>query len=367
MYFLRSNRDDVRALAAKNVQDLTGTHDGRVALLGATSVGDKDDGVCKLLCKLLGDVKGVAKVATGALVNLSSEPSTLPKMVSSKILWSCLLEALLSETCENRDESFMLLANITTSSDGASRLLKGRTNNAEVGFIDLLRLLEAFLKNPDDDSYQHMASVLTNATSVEEGRNLLLERAEALVLLRIMKQLRSKNVVRRRGCAAAIRNCLFCVDYHAQVLGMPGFVEGLLRPLLGEEEIDVEGVDDKESKDYSAELSALLRSHNREREPDAAVRRLVVESLMLLAGSKKGRDALKARKAYEVVKVYHLTEDNEDTSNEVFKLVDLLLGDDVSDEHGDAWDEELMKHLGKEKKKKAEKEAESEEVLFQVD
>jgi Domain of unknown function (DUF383) len=66
----------------------------------------------------------------------------------------------------------------------------------------------------DPDDYEYVATILTNVTHVKRGRQLLLERGHSY-LPALVSQLRSGNVLRRRGCAAAIRNLCFGAEVRA--------------------------------------------------------------------------------------------------------------------------------------------------------
>ena len=75
------------------------------------------------------------------------------------------------------------------------------------------------------------------------------------------------------------------------------------------------------------------------------MRRSIVDSLLILATTRKGRDRLREKNAYPVIKAYHVTEDNEETDEQVFKLVDLLLRDEDEHERDGVWDLRLRKEI----------------------
>lgn len=56
------------------------------------------------------------------------------------------------------------------------------------------------------DRYQHIGLILMNVTRLKKGRELLLQPGRGLLQV-LAAQLRSPSVVRRRGCAGALRNC----------------------------------------------------------------------------------------------------------------------------------------------------------------
>jgi hypothetical protein len=50
---------------------------------------------------------------------------------------------------------------------------------------------------------------------------------------------------------------------------------------------------------------------DKKREPDAALRLLLIEALLLLCTTRGGRDTLRAAGTYEIVRAVHLEEQNE--------------------------------------------------------
>ena len=68
------------------------------------------------------------------------------------------------------------------------------------------------MEGPSDESLDYIAPIVTNVTRQKAGRMLLLDPSRGF-LRALTSQLRSTSVMRRRGCAAALRN----VCYGAQV------------------------------------------------------------------------------------------------------------------------------------------------------
>lgn len=55
-----------------------------------------------------------------------------------------------------------------------------------------------------EDAWENMASVMCNLSQIEEGRTMILRQSKNY-MLRVIDQVRSKNVVRRRGAVGCIR------------------------------------------------------------------------------------------------------------------------------------------------------------------
>jgi hypothetical protein len=71
------------------------------------------------------------------------------------------------------------------------------------------------------------------------------------------------------------------------------------------------------------------------REPDAALRTLLVDALLLLATTRAGRDALRAAGAYEVVRGAHREEREVRVAEQIARLVVLLKGEEAEVEEVD--------------------------------
>lgn len=80
-------------------------------------------------------------------------------------------------------------------------------------------LLSKFVEGPADESLDYVAPILTNVTRQRAGRTLLLDPSRGF-LRALASQLRSGGVMRRRGCAAALRNVCFGAQVTIQGIAM---------------------------------------------------------------------------------------------------------------------------------------------------
>lgn len=121
-----------------------------------------------------------------------------------------------------------------------------------------------------------------------------------------------------------IRNCCFEVSEHFDLLAHTQIVERILILLVGPEGIE----DDDEMTPVPPLLQEHLTKPDLQIEGKAETRRSVVDTLLMLANTRQGRILLRKRKCYPVIKAYHAEEENDETSEVVFRLVDLLLGEE---------------------------------------
>lgn len=66
------------------------------------------------------------------------------------------------------------------------------------------------------------------------------------------------------------------------------------------------------------------------REPDAFLRAQLLESLTLLTTTRYGRDFMREKKAYPIIREMHSAETDESCDDITRRLVDMLMGDESS-------------------------------------
>ncbi|RHY01187.1 hypothetical protein DYB36_002096 [Aphanomyces astaci] len=348
--FLSNPRADVRQSAIQLTVGLTGTDSGIQQLIKADAV--------KALCRLIGDMNAIARDAIHALVNITAtHPGACENALKHDIV-NRLMNQLDSDF-QHKDLSVMLLANVTTTPEGAKALV---TNDAKysVREVILQNLTVRFLESepePDgidpttnepkwDDDYQYVANVLANITQLEEGRAFLLRlrtkqgqpgQVQSLVHV-LLPQVHSANVIRRRGIIQALRNLCFDSDNHFFLYDTLDIVVHLQRRLAGPEPLE-----DADKVGMSSSVLAVL-GPKKKRENDAQVRKDIVECLLLLCSSRNGRNILRQKKVYPIIRNAHLVEADEDVSEQIYKLVDFLIRDEEGEEPD--WNDIRAKSLG---------------------
>ncbi|OQS02918.1 hypothetical protein THRCLA_04761 [Thraustotheca clavata] len=326
---------------------LTGTDAGIQQLVKADAV--------KPLCRLVSDVNTIARDAIHALVNITA---TYPGACEAALKYDIVNRLMnqLDTDFVHKDLSMMLLANVTTTLEGAKALVD-RDAKYKVREVILQKLTMLFLESepePEgvdpstgepkwDDDYQYIANVLANITQLEEGRDFLLQirksmtPPQALVQV-LMPQIHSPNVVRRRGIVQAVRNLCFDSDNHFFLYDMIDVIGHMQKRLAGPEPLEID-----EKNGMNAMVLECL-GPKKKRESDVQVRQAAVECLLLLCASRNGRNILRQRKVYPIVRNAHLVESNDEVSDQIYKLVDFLIRDEEGDEPD--WDEIRAKSLG---------------------
>jgi Domain of unknown function (DUF383)/Domain of unknown function (DUF384) len=152
------------------------------------------------------------------------------------------------------------------------------------------------------DPWQHMASVLCNLARLEGGRRLLLRRSTGY-MERLVRQIRSKNATRRRGCVGALRSCLFDNDIHWWLLHDVGVLPYMLLPLVVATPFTVK---EKDGMDPVLFLSAFCQ------------RRGI-------------REELRKKKVYPICRNLDYLQENEAASSLILDIVNLLMRDEDPD------------------------------------
>jgi hypothetical protein len=299
-----------------------------VAIAAATA-GDANAGtrsavaayppVLRRLLALRGD-SGAGRFALTALVNIAEDPDAARALVGLRAV-ATSAAALLD--AEQRDMASLhngLLANLTRVKEGVDALtgaLEGFDGNERrVAEATLLRLAANLGGVPN-------ALFLANACSSTRGREVLLSNGEGDVrkqpLNALLHLLRDADQDRRLAAASALRNCALDEDCHPALVGRTDVLgvalARLMSPARPISEEDLEGA----PKEVVAAAASPLTLAP---EPHAEIRLMIVEALLLLCQSRDGRDALRACRAYPILREWHLVESDDGVNEAVEQIVD---------------------------------------------
>jgi hypothetical protein len=181
----------------------------------------------------------LVELALTLFVNISAESiegfiSEFPTNLSAHCL-------RLAKAEESVDLLMMFLSNLSADQSVSNSLLS--TPNEEDSFANLI--VQRFIAyNPqveptdtgeiswgDTDPWQHAGSIVCNLSQLPEGRALLCKRSKNIISP-LCAQIGSRNVLRRRGAVASVRNCLFDADEHWWLVQEQKILGSLLGPLV---------------------------------------------------------------------------------------------------------------------------------------
>lgn len=322
-------RADIRAAASEVFLALSDNEQARRSLfaLGATALllrwsSDPDD--------------DVAVRCLSTLVNLGADlfEERIEAMLELRAIDR--IESLVhAADCSagKRDVALSLLANLTSTVEGTRQAMRLDDPDPLVRGQRVRKLVDRLVASArpaaaEVDDWQHVASLVCNVSQLQDGRDLLRRRSTQLVV-RLLPQLASPNPVRRRGIAAAVRNCCFEVGDHEWLLHEVRVDNHLLLPLAGPEPLTAA---ERDGMDPWLRERLDAAGPGKEREPDAEVRRSLLGALQLLCTEKASRQFLRKRRAYPLIRNYDQSETDEANSEIAFNVVNFLVRDE---EQGD--------------------------------
>ena len=241
------------------------------------------------------------------------------------------------------DPLCMLLSNLTQKLDQVSTTIindKAR----------LQRLFDVLVSGADKNrqvnknaNFDFLASVFANISTLPDGRQWLLEPQAAASESRLRTLsvfLEHESVIRRGGIASLFkcvsslillylacltlvpnRNVSFDSKAHPTILDAHNLLPFIMLPLCGPEEFELE-----DSEKFPEEIQ--LMPPDKLREPDPAVRTIHLETLILWAATRQGRQVLRDKNVYRVIQKMHLAETDEHCKELCVRLVGLLMKDE---------------------------------------
>lgn len=337
--FLSHPRPELRKSASSLLINMTASDQGIHQLMQLSKFD-----VIQALCRVVSDMRPIAEDAIKALINLTAaNPAACERTLKFDLL-NRVMTQIDDDEWRLKDYSMMLLANVSTTPEGA-RALMGYDEKMTDAMLMLREkkmrtLTTLFLESeaePEgidkdtgdakwDDEYQYVANILANISQLAQGRDFLLKnRGNTTLIAELLPQLRSPNVVRRRGIAAVVRNLCFDTDNHFFLYDQLDIPSKMNYLLAGPEPLDE---DDK----VGMHPSVYRLGEKKKREQDKQVRLCAVDCLLLLCTTRNGRNDLRRKKVYPIVRNAHLVEPEEEIGDQIYKLVDFLIRDEEGEE-----------------------------------
>eukprot|EP00049_Salpingoeca_infusionum_P022786 m.8776 g.8776 ORF g.8776 m.8776 type:complete len:365 (+) comp5395_c0_seq2:364-1458(+) len=313
-----SARPDVRGTAGEIVLGLTASQEKEsffkqnLALVKAVITIAKEEPLAL-----------VRRDAYASLINLASVESLAKLMVQDEMI-EATCARILDQTEEYPDQPCMLLGNITRFEFASERLVDHVVDDMPV----LYRLVNVFCRSKahnERGTFDFLANGFFNITQTNAGRDMMMARsAHGCVFQRLLPFTEYQDSQERRGAiVGAIRNCCFSTKDHDWLLSDDvNLLPSLLLPLAGPEELDDDDMDG-----LPDDLQFL--PPDKEREEDADIRKLLLESLHQLCATRPGRDLLRARKVYPILRELHKWEPEEDVKEACEQVVEILIMDET--------------------------------------
>jgi Domain of unknown function (DUF383)/Domain of unknown function (DUF384) len=292
------------------------------------------------------------------LINKSAENSAAFDSKSLEDSFTVCMNHLISPSKKSSrliDLCLSLLCNLTVTEENSQRFLHKylllESSGVSTLTSELLFLMESFLTydsqlsevdsvdtdgsaGPSVDStdsqdwgerdpWQHMSSILCNLTRLEGGRKIILKQH---YMTRLVRQIRSRNAVRRRGVVACLRTCLFENEIHWWILHEVGILPYIMLPI-----IVATPFTDAEKVGMDPVLWLNAQNPMKKWEPETDILLMLLECVILLCQKRGIREELRKRQVYPMCRNLDYLQEDEDVSNLILEIVNLLMRDEDPD------------------------------------
>ncbi|KAA8492738.1 Protein HGH1-like [Porphyridium purpureum] len=349
---LGNARADIRGGAATVVAGYSGSEDARRALYGdgPTVLADSDK-LLESLMRLLDDTEVmVSRSAYSALINFAIE-----ERAAGHVVKHGLVDAMVAQLADKEKRIVRVLdslrcsviANLTRHALGAkgamhvgawapnmankskfaSVLAQGRI----VQVFDAYNLQDRWSGDASDlDPFESYYMFMANLATVEEGRTLYTDNEMYVVREACKVLLSTKSTSRKLGMALLLRNVLLDTAVHERLVdSAAGDGEDVLCacliPLLTrshacQRPIEAEELQDAPQKIRDA-FSAPVSAPNTY-ESCADIRLALAEALLALCKSRMGRELLRSKASYPILRCAHAIETNSEVEDVIHHVVD---------------------------------------------
>lgn len=270
------------------------------------------------------------------LVNILSETHGVLKFVNGIEIIHDILKLLENK---NKDSKvfLILLANLTIEEEIAQSFVEvvyySPTPPVHVhelieSFLNYDPQDEIFFESDDDrllaDPWQQVSSILCNISRLDKGRDVLFTRSKR-VIPRLLLQISSRNITRRRGAVGTLKNLLFNVDEHQWLLQETETLTTILLPLLVNTPFT-------EAEELGMDPKLQKPADDKQPEPDIGIVLMLLECILLLCQRRIIREMLRKRKVYPIIRNLDYLLGNDTVSDIIFELVNLLMRDEDPNE-----------------------------------
>ncbi|XP_056130341.1 protein HGH1 homolog isoform X1 [Lampris incognitus] len=306
-------RPDVKGQATEYLMGLSVNRDGccflrsqpdiLVALVGLTS----DPSVA------------IVKDCYHTLINLSAHETLHQVLVNEANVLPMLIKNLVEPDYMFAERICTILTNLTRHEKTCRTIFKVMQEG-----LSLSQLVDIFCSEGYNKlaSLHYLGPLLSNLTQLPEARIYILDKERCVVQRLLPYTQYQMSTVRRGGVIGTLRNCCFDYTHHEWLLSdAVDILPHLLLPLAGPEELT-----DEENEGLPVDLQYL--PEDKKREEDSDIRKMLLETLLLLTATKTGRQILKKKNVYPIMREFHRWEKEPQVLSACEKLVQVLIGDE---------------------------------------
>ncbi|XP_015593527.1 protein HGH1 homolog isoform X1 [Cephus cinctus] len=318
-------RLDLKAVALQHVLSTTGSLEGREILLGIPEI------LRQLVLLAQDSVVAVAKDAALSLVNISAdEPGASALLVISETskpsvnekpsdnLIDVSLRYIMDKESTLADPFCMIMSNMSRSHGLVDRIIH-LIEKSNYTWDALVAAFTAQKYNNKGANLHYLGPVFSNLSQSPSVRKYLMDKERCAIQRLLPFTEYAESIVRRGGIVGTLKNCCFDEEYHEWLLSDKiDILSHLLLPLAGPEEFDEE-----EQDKLPVDLQFL--PENKERERDSDIRLMLLEALAQLCVTRRGREILRDKNAYVILREFHKWEKDKNVLLACENVVDILI------------------------------------------
>lgn len=308
-----SARPDVKGHTTGYILGLSGHRDG------CRFLRTKPDILVALFALTSDPSIAIMKDCYHIFINLSADETLHQVLVADVKVLPVLLKRLLDPEFPFSDQIASILSNLSRHAKTCKTVFK--VLQEEVGLTQLVEIFctEGFNKKA---KLHYLSPLLSNLTQLPEARNYIMDKDRCVIQRLLPFTQYQGSAVRRGGVVGTLRNCCFDHAHHEWLLSdAVDILPFLLLPLAGPEELT-----DEENEGLPVDLQYLPEDKKREEDPD--IRKMLLETLLLLTATKAGRKIMKEKNVYPIMREFHSWEKEVSVTAACEKLVQVLIGDE---------------------------------------
>ncbi|XP_012219886.1 protein HGH1 homolog [Linepithema humile] len=316
----------LRIFPVKHVFSLTSNADGRVDLVDCPeilkllviymqyhSASQQNRKKAALsLVNITGDEAGAE-----AILNLSKLLIPEQQYVFNMNIVEVCMKSILNKFSFIADECCMILSNITRIYHLVDRVVESIEQNGWT-WNTILSALITKNYNANNAEMHYLASVINNLSQSSCVRRKLMD-PQHRIIHRLCRYIQCYDEIRQRGIVGTLKNCTFETDSHDWLLNSDVHIlPRLLLPLAGPEEFEA-----KDVAKLPNELQYLPETKQRDRNPE--IRLMLLEALNQLCATKLGREYLREKNTYIILREFHKWEKDNKCLLACENVIDILI------------------------------------------
>ena len=337
----KSSRPDIIIVALQHVLGMSASEEGLNSLKDlAKANGDVQKNLFRtLLSHLVGLLSSkqnpISKDSSLTLINLTANQELVPYTLDLYCDFDKPLSVELWKKVEDKespvaDQACMILSNLTHESKNCSRVYNELTGEN----ISLDKIITVFCNesyNNKGANLHYLSPFISNLSQVADARKQLVDKDNPVIISKLLAFVEYKaSHVRRGGVIGTLRNCCFDTSDHEWLLSEDNGIDllpRLLLPLAGPTPADM---DPEEVDKLPVDLQYLDDDKEIEKDPD--LRKMLLEAIHQLCATRTGREIIRLRNAYPILKELHKTENDINVKLACENIVDILIKKEGSGE-----------------------------------